>query len=192
MINLDEIQPDLCTAISRFHFTGWLINFFKKYFSDVSNIEHQSFKSRPYVDGENTGLFIGDSSALDYDLIEKRPAILIQRKSSQLKFLPMLGGEVDSVFALTKPERLYILHNFTFVYIIFCLGKNVGESEILSWEVSTAINKLTRALGLSGIVHYMTVDSVGGQSLVPESSRIYVTPVRLISMFNLTNKVFIT
>lgn len=190
MIDLSSIQPDLCSAISRFHFHGWLINFLKKYFGDSTNLEHPSFKDRPFIpDSSNTGLIIGDSSSLDYNLIEKRPAIMIQRQSTQIKKLNPFGGEVHSSTMLTTDTRLFTMDFVFFTFLLFCFGRSPAESEILSWEVMAAINKLHRSLALIGIVQNLFVDFVGEQKLVPESVRIYVTPVRARALFGLIAKI---
>ncbi|MEM3075038.1 MAG: hypothetical protein QW727_03815 [Candidatus Pacearchaeota archaeon] len=192
MIDLSSIEPNLCEAISRFHFHGWLINYLKKYFSDGNNIEHQSFKSRTYTDDENTGLFIGDSSALDYNLIEKRPAILIQRRQSEISKVNPFGGEVHSSYYPTTETTRFTMDLMNMSYIAFCFGRTPAESEILSWETAGAINKLTRILALNGVVQNLYVDFVGEQRLVPESSRIYVTLVRIRARFGLISKIDVT
>lgn len=192
MIDLSEIKYELCQGVSRFHLERWLIKYFRLYFSDPDNIENENIKSLIYTNDENTKILIGDSSALDYELVEKRPAILIQRKEMSFEKIPILAGSYVTINEKPSETLDIVLNLVTILYIIICMGRTPGESELLAWETQGAINKMTRSLALTHALPALEVLKVSDTKIVPESDREYLTFLSLVAKFSLINKVYKT
>ena len=130
---LAPVKERFCAGnVTPLDFTALLLTLLQDYFSQSTNILHESISGRIFTGTDATNILIESAGRFTPTKAERRPAILISQ--GPWKVRPhTIGAGTD--FSKDANENYNYYRIIDGSHIITCIAKSVGETEILGSEV---------------------------------------------------------
>lgn len=163
--------------------TGWIRAWLTAHFSDPGNFLENNNPNDPvqrflWKPDESTGIVIESITKWYPELTESRPGIIIKRGGWK-RIKAGIGNRYMGGFNASSNFEGYFENLWQGSHILFCIGNDGAETEILSTEVFREINEFSPVILNILNLKKFEVDSVGEMAQLEESRENFVVPISI-------------